>query len=182
MTLVKNNLLTILPNMGMEWRVSFFFNPSSYTYNNWANVIHLTAGGNRGTSGDRIPAIFYHPAHGISVLSDVNGNPNVYKPFKPSPAPTGKWTLITISQMKKDNIYVYRIVIGDSDFEMQNTKPAEFKNVKVFASNPWYKAQAGSIKELTVQSNGCQAKRGTLRGLPPCPCPYPCPCPVSCSL
>ena len=34
-----------------------------------------------------------------------------------------------------------------------NTQPKEFKYVKVYASDPWYEAQSGSIYDLTIKTN-----------------------------
>ena len=156
--LEAGKLLAVLPTLGKVWRLSFFINPTSFTYNGWTNIIHLTSGGNRGNSGDRTPAIFFHPDRGFSVHSDVNGNPN-FKPekFKPPPAPIGEWTLIVVSQMKKESEYIYRIVIGDSEYSVENTEPAEFSDVHVYASNPFgYVPQPGSIKRFEF----CQAQAG----------------------
>ena len=154
--LVKNTLKTTLPTLGKEWMISFLFYPTSYTYNGWTSIVHLTTGGNIGKYGNRTPGIFFHPSYGLSVSSSVNGKHNYNKEFNPSSAPVGQWTKIEISQSKKDNKYIYKVAIGDDTFSVENTQPAEFTNVRVFASDPWHVAQLGSIKDLNIQSNVCK--------------------------
>ena len=153
--LVKNTLQTLIPTMGKEWLISFFFNPTSYTYKGWTSIVHLTTGGNYGKYGYRTPGIFFHPSYGLQVSASVNGHHDYYRHFKPSSAPIGQWTKIVISQVKQENKYIYRIAIGDDTFSVENTQPAQFTDVRVFTSDPWHVAQPGSIKEFKIQSNVC---------------------------
>ena len=44
-SIIKGHLLTTLPILGMEWRVSHEFRPTDYSNSGWTNSIHLTTGG-----------------------------------------------------------------------------------------------------------------------------------------
>ena len=41
----KNALLTTLPTMTKEWKVTFDVNPTDYKYTGFGSVLHLTIGG-----------------------------------------------------------------------------------------------------------------------------------------
>ena len=63
-----------------------------------------------------------------------------------------------ISQVRKRNplsrgpYYVFSLVIGGEIFMYEeNNNPTKFSNVKVYASSPWYSAQAGSIRGLKIE-------------------------------
>ena len=43
--LAKDNLLTTLPTLTKEWRVSLEVKPTDYDYGSYANVLHMTIGG-----------------------------------------------------------------------------------------------------------------------------------------
>ena len=48
---------------------------------------------------------------------------------------------------------MYRISIGGEELHaVENSQPEEFHNVKVYASDPWYPAQPGSIRNLVIES------------------------------
>ena len=49
----------------------------------------------------------------------------------------------------------YRIFIDEKEeFNVVNSRAVGFKNVKVFAADPWYEAQPGSIKNLKINGKG----------------------------
>ena len=151
--LERDTLLTTLPTLGLEWNISHEFRPTEYP-GGWRNSLHLTIGGNSGEYGDRIVAIWpssrRRPGN-MFVMSAVSGDSN-YIHYSLQP-PMGVWTNIQVSQTLEDERYMYRIVVGGEEVHaVENTEPAEFENVKVYASNPWYDAQPGSIRNLVIES------------------------------
>ena len=145
----EGNLLTTIPVLGKEWRISHDFKPTSYTSGGPANSLHLTDGLNDKSYGDRIPAIFFSEDEGMYVGSAINQDWNFgYQHDNP---PIDKWTNIVLSQKLHGGIYIYRIEMdGMEIFAVENSNPEQFYNVKVYASKG--QAQAGSIRNITLHS------------------------------
>ena len=151
----KNTLLTTLPLLKKEWKVSFDFKPNQFG-RGLGQIFHMTAGGKGlgagAVYGDRTPAIWVHSSRGFLVSSAVDGKYSFAKYFKPLPT-IGEWTTIEVGQELVGSRIVYSISIGGKKvLSVTNSKPSEFKNVKVFASTNWYSAASGSIKNLVIQS------------------------------
>ena len=54
----------------------------------------------------------------------------------------GKWYLVEVGQYFSEGDYIYYIKINDQTVkQMVNTKPTEFNNFLVYASNPWSRNQ-----------------------------------------
>ena len=91
--ILRNSLLTVLPNMSKEWKVTFEVNPTHYSWNGWKSILHLTIGGkgvgSNAKVGDRIPAIWFHKTRGVLVSSALDGRVSFNKVFKPLP-PAGE--------------------------------------------------------------------------------------------
>ena len=153
--IAQNNLLTTLPDMTKEWRVTFEVNPTVYDSNNVASVLHCTIGG-KGTGssakvGDRNPAIWFHKTKGVLVSTALDGKASYSKYFKIFP-PAGEWTRIEVSQHLVSSQYMYSITIGNEQvFSKPNTKPVAQADVKVFAGSPWYQGQKGSLHNLKIE-------------------------------
>ena len=153
--LTQNHLLTTLPKMTKEWKVSLEVNPTDYKFTSYANVLHLTIGGKGlGSSanvGDRIPAIWIHKTRGVIISSALNGKTSYTKTFNQRP-PAGEWTRIEISQSLQSSSYIYNVIIGTTQLlTIENEKPVDLSDVKVYASSPWYTAQKGFIRNLRVE-------------------------------
>ena len=153
--MAKNNLLTTLPKMTKEWKVSLEVNPTDYSFSSYANVLHLTIGGKGlGSSakvGDRIPAIWIHKTRGVMISSALNGKAAYTKTYKVIP-PVREWTKIEVSQTLIESKYIYSISIGEKNvLKVENKKPVELSDVKVFAGSPWYTARKGFLRNLEVQ-------------------------------
>ena len=123
--LAKNNLLTVLPSLTKEWRVTFEFYPTSYDYQGYAQILQITTGGKIGQIGDRTPALWIHNTRGVYVATTLGGRASVGKSFKTKKPPLNEWTLIEISQ-------------------------ARFSDVKVYTSSAWYDAQGGYIRAFRI--------------------------------
>ena len=83
----------------------------------------------------------------LHVSTAIGDNPNFTRD-NISP-PLGEWTSVVVSQLKSTfSIYIN----GTDPSSVENPEPKEFSNVKVFASDPWWDAQLGSIFSLTIKT------------------------------
>ena len=57
--IAKNTLLTTLPSMTKEWKVTFEVNPTEYGFKSYASVLHLTIGGKGTGSGAKVRDYLY---------------------------------------------------------------------------------------------------------------------------
>ena len=167
--LSKDSLLTTLPKMTKEWRVSFEIKPTDYTFGGYSNVLHLTIGGKGlGSSakvGDRIPAIWIHKTRGVIVSSQRNGRAAYTTTIKGLLPPAGKWTAIEVSQSLVGSKYIYEISIaGKTVNRVENRKPVELSNVKVYAGSPWYTATKGFLQNLEIEIRVPKIKGCVLTG------------------
>ena len=144
----KNTLLTTIPLLKKEWKVSFDFKANNFR----GQVLHMTAGGKGAKYGDRTPAIWTHSSRGFVISSAVRGSKSYTKFLKPLPS-AGEWTTIEVGQKFDGTKVVYFITIGGRKvFSTTNTKPSAFENVKVFASSNWYRPVTGFIKNLLIEN------------------------------
>ena len=149
----KGRLVHTIPTLGKEWRVGLDFKPTDYNSSGFTNLLHLTNGGNGGSYGQRTPGVWFSPTYGIHIAASINGNPNYYKNLTVRPPPVGVWTSLEISQERVGGKFVFKIVIGGEEIlSVENTQPEVFQDVKVYASDPWYEPQPGSMKALLIQT------------------------------
>ena len=145
-------MLETLAKLGEEWEISFEFNPENYDDKNFTNILHLTLGEDYTKVGDRIPAIFYHPGRGLHVTCAIGNDLNYHKDIMPE-LPLKKWSKILVSQIKTGSVTNYNIkVAGAAPISVENPTPQEFSAVKVYASDPWWNTQPGSIRGLTIKT------------------------------
>jgi len=149
LNLTKSNLLTTLPTLPREWMVEFLFKPTNYDNPGWTSIFRMTIGGDRENLGDRNPAVFFHPSQGLMIVNSLNDNNNDYIDL---PAPTiDTWTKIRMSQEIENGKTKVKVFINDEEvLSAVNSKPTSFENMKVYASDTWYPAQPGSIKNLSI--------------------------------
>ena len=147
----RKQLLTKIPKLNKEWRVSFEVKPSLYKAQK-SSVFHMTVGGREAKPGYQTPAVWFHKTEGILIAAYVNGNDSFLKTFKGLPE-SGEWIKIEISQVKAGSQYVYSIAInGEERFSEENTRAEEFSNVHVYAPSPFFEGQKGSIRNVTVEN------------------------------
>ena len=156
--IAKNTLLTTLPTLDKEWKVTFELNPTSYKYRGYAQVIHFTTGGKGGKGGqlgDRTPALWIHKTLGVYIVTTINGKPNVGKTLRLGRPPLNKWTTVEINQVKKGSSYIFSLMMNNEVLWItRNVKPSQFSDVKVYAASPWFAVQAGSIRGLKIEQPG----------------------------
>ena len=140
-----------------QWKVSFEFKASTFG-SSLQQILHMTTGGKgtgRGSKyGDRTPAIWTDPKRGFLISSAVNGRYSYAKYFNKKWLPsTNEWINIEVGQELDLGRMIYYIIIGGTKvFSITNTKPSEFKDVKVFTSSGWYSSLTGSIRNLLIQN------------------------------
>ena len=149
--LSKGHRLSTIPKLGKEWKLSFMFKPTAFTYQpqQWTGIFSI-----HDSQGRFSPGIFYRPASGLIHKSEIDGKTKQWN-HKPSPAPLGQWTSVTVKQQKSTAGYIYIANIGGEINFTLNKKPTEFNNIAVFASSPGLPARPGSIKDITIFSNTC---------------------------
>ena len=149
--IAKGSLLTTIPKLTEEWRISFEVNPTEFT--SYGSVLHMTIGGYKGKVGDRTPAIWFHKTRGILVSIALSGRASYNKFFHPLPI-VGHWTKFEFSQTLVKSQSIVNITIGGKNvFYRENRKPVELENVKVYSGNPWNALQKGSMRNLTIEIN-----------------------------
>ena len=133
------------------WTVSLQINPFN-TVNGWPNVLHATIGKDRGRFGDRTPAIWFHPSTTkMHICSAVNGNKNYC--YNSAALPLHKYSTIVIQQIQlgHNHQYYYQIFInGKRVLNILNHHPKVFKNVKYYASDPWYNPAKATIRHFRL--------------------------------
>ena len=152
--LTKGHLLTTIPQLEKEWRVSFDFLANSYK--GIGQILHMTIGGKGYGSGakygDRTPAIWTHSTRGLLVASGVRGKVSYAKFFKPLPS-IGAWVNIEIKQEVEASQMIYSVTIGGKKvLSTLNSKPSKFENVQVLSSSSWYTPTDGYIKHLVIEN------------------------------
>ena len=151
--LKRDTLLTTLPILAEEWRVSFEIKPTNYNYNGFAQILQITTGGKSGKIGDRTPALWIHKTKGVYIATTLNGKPNEGIYFKTKKPSLNEWTSVEISQVLEGSKYIFSLIIGgETLWSVENTKPRRFYSVKVFASSSWYTTQAGSIRQFKIEN------------------------------
>ena len=150
----KDNLLTTIPLLKKEWKVSFDFKANNFV--GLSQLLHMTIGGQGAGSGakygDRTPAIWTHSSKGFLISSAIGGRYSYAKYFKALPE-AGEWINIEVGQELKESETIYSISIGGKKvFSIRNSKPSAFENVQVFTSSSWYSPVSGFIKNLLIQN------------------------------
>ena len=140
--------------------------PTSFHKGSWTSIFHMTISGNANVYGSRIPGIWFAPLsrsttrNRILVCNAISGNRNYcrYSAY----LPIRRWAKVRVSQQLEGSKYVYRIYINDKQiFSKINTQPREFRNVKVYAGDPWHAAQQGYIRNVQIKGKCIYADGGS---------------------
>merc|ERR1712042_18359 len=156
LVLKKDQLITVVPYMGKEYEVSFELYLNSYPTADWTSVLHFTRSGNAHSYGDRCPGVWLsgHANHYrlLHVAAAVDGITNMWIDTKKI-YPLKTWIKIKISQALMYDNFVYTVEVdGQTVHEEINDVAAMFTDVKVYAGDPWYPAQDGKIRNLTLKT------------------------------
>ncbi|XP_065662137.1 uncharacterized protein LOC100207579 isoform X3 [Hydra vulgaris] len=149
-TLGKGLLLGTLFLLRKVYTVSFKVKPTKYS-KCLKSVLHLTLGKDFGDYGDRTPGVWFHEdgSGKLVIYNAVNGNANYL--VETAPLALDKWSSVKISQVMLGNKYWYSVDLnGVNIHRTENSDARDFKNVKVYASNPWYDAQYSFMTDLLI--------------------------------
>ncbi|XP_065654787.1 uncharacterized protein LOC136081401 [Hydra vulgaris] len=162
LVITQGSLLGTLYVLKKEYTVGFNVKPNSYT-KAWNSVLHLTSGKDYGTYGDRIPGVWFNEegSGSVSIFAAVSGNYNY--PVPRYLFPLNKWTHVKIYQFLRDGKYWFSVDLnGVNILRVENSDARDFKNVKVYASDPWYAPQDGSISNLLIINGNTQFLVGSI--------------------
>jgi len=150
----KNNKLVELPFLGKEYNITFDLfiteDPSGYE-----NFLHFSnEGGNFENHRCRTPAawIFGGSRRMIRLYSLIDGHRA--KDFYPGPLSLKTWQSFEISQYFNGTEMVFNMKLdGSTEVEHINSKPQAFKNVKIYAGDPWNPPAKGKMRNLVVETS-----------------------------
>ena len=143
------------------------------------NVIHVTKGGDKRRSGDRIPAVWINRKLNhvyVYVCSAITyQKEEIWGTIKTNEknfctttmVSLGKIYDITIQQSKKNGKYLYQIFIsGKKPQSFVNLNPRKFKHVDLYTSDPWYPpftSDLGTLSDLKIESQTAMRTTTTKR-------------------
>ncbi|XP_047146664.1 uncharacterized protein LOC124819252 [Hydra vulgaris] len=167
--LEQGELLAVIPELAKSYTISFNLKPESYSYG-FHSVLHFTVGNDLSNYGDRTPGLWFQQHDSnftlLHIAVPINENPN--RQIYIDALPLNVWTNVVISQQRVDSKYVLTIALNKTNvLFINNNKPRTFKNVKVFASDPWYPPHNGSIKNVILENGEPGESLG--RAIPPNP-------------
>ena len=99
MVLKKDNLITELPYLWREFKISFDVLISKFI-GNWQSIIHFTINGDNSQIGDRIPGVWISSSQDFHICQALNGNKKCYTGIK---TVVDKWINVEISQTLLNN-------------------------------------------------------------------------------
>ncbi|XP_065672730.1 fibrillin-1 isoform X7 [Hydra vulgaris] len=141
--LTKGAVIANIPILEKEYIVSFDVYLASFT-TDVRIVVYFTIGLNR-SNNDMIPALLLYPNGNMAIPAPANGNFFTY----PNPIALNTWTNVRISQVLIGTQYVNSIRINENTVsDYANDQAQDFYNVTVYASDTWFEAQDGFIRNL----------------------------------
>ncbi|XP_065652914.1 uncharacterized protein LOC136080228 [Hydra vulgaris] len=146
--LMKAKNITKMPILDTEFIISFDFIPYSFS-NNLCSIIHFINDSNNIKNG--YPGVWLDNLGVLQVSALIDGTNFIFRNYA---LPLNQWSKIEISQIFSNGHYLYRIQVNNVYIiSLINTQVQSFKNVIIYASNPWDVSQNGSIKNLFVANN-----------------------------
>ena len=106
-----------------------------------------------GKNGKRTPALWIHRSKAVVISTTLNGEAAVTKFFRTKLLILNEWSRMEIGQVKKGSSYRFSLTINNHViWSVENTRPEEFSDIKVFASSDWYAAHPGSIRNFQIEN------------------------------
>ena len=152
--LVRGKLLTTLPSLGKQWRVSLEVFPENFDHRGLANVFQMVTGESLGQFGKCIPAVWMHQSKVVFVSTALGKKPIFTRRFRANAHShaCGNWTQIEVSQSRQGEDFIYAIEIGGTQvYSAKNSRPRDFYDVKVYSSSPSFSPLSGSIRNLKIE-------------------------------
>ncbi|XP_065651452.1 uncharacterized protein LOC136079548 isoform X2 [Hydra vulgaris] len=147
----KSKLITRLSFLDKTFSISFMIKPISFKSNKdvWCNIIHLTIYDDCCIYGERIPGVWVYQSSLLYIFFPLSGNANYV--IGPQPLSLNVWSSLLILQTELNGDYIFTVYLNDQIIHNGiNTQPQVFKNVQVYASDPWYEALDGYIKDFKI--------------------------------
>merc|ERR1711957_1011138 len=147
--------LTTYKNFSMTFKIK----PSARSINNYSNIIHFTANNqNYSSIGSRVPAVwFYSKSTRMHVRMGRPGKANDGCGPKEQ-LPLNKWSTFNLKLMGKT-----LTVSVDGKVLCKNNNYAKsdpsYKNVKVYAADPWHRTAQASIKDFSYVDEDARVKK-----------------------
>ena len=118
------------------------------------NIFHLTTGESCCNVGSMIPAVWIFNGN-LNVGMAINGVGNLSRSFAINDT---EWYNVLILQKKnKHGDFTFKVLINaEVKWSLVNINPKEFKDVKLFISNPWHQAFNGSLRNFHICFKGTQ--------------------------
>ena len=157
--LVDDNLLTTLPILPKEWRVSFDLKPTRMENNStdWNNIFQMhVQGSNWPEVGCKIPEVQFNLENKLAIYSAINCE-TVSLGYDKMPTPAlDTWISIKIIQKQEiDGTYSNKVLIDEVLlYRTDNSHPQMFENVEVFASRSLSSGYSGLVKNLRIDERG----------------------------
>ena len=154
--LVKGKLLSTIPALGKQWRVSLEVFPENFDRKGpssaLGSILLMSTGERLGRFGKLIPAVWIHRSKAVVVSTALGKKPIFTKRFRSKVPALGNWTQIEVSQSRQGEDYKYAVKIGGTQvYSATNSRPRDFYDVKVYSSSPLSPTLAGSIRNLKIE-------------------------------
>ena len=147
--LTKGNHVWSINDWSNEFKVEYDVIVNKELPGSWKSLFHLTTGEDLGAGG-RVPAVFVN-LDKYFFCYHVNGDDNYCQSYNYE---LNKEYHFEISQHKNSNgEAIYNIKVnGKTFYEIINTTPLKFKDVKLFLSDPWHETFApfGKLSNLKI--------------------------------
>ena len=136
-----------MPILDKEFLISFDFIPYSLS-SDLSSIIHFINDSN----GTGYPGVWLDSGGVLQVTAMIDGADFTFNTSLT--LSLNEWSKIEISQILVNESYAYQIKVNDTIVASKiNTQVRSFKNVVLYASNPWSVSQNGSIKNVFVANN-----------------------------
>lgn len=148
----QNRTISTIPYLSKVYIVSFSVKPNAFVMGRYTSVLHFTTGGNFGAMGMHIPAVWFWNDK-LHIANGVNGHPNYW--INTPKLAKDQWSDVIIINTKVGESFIYEILLnGKLVHRTTNTTPREYKNVRVYATDPWYPKFQGELQNLLVTTPG----------------------------
>ena len=151
-TLTKDNHVWSFNDWSNEFKVEYDVIVNKELPGSWKSLFHLTTGDDLGVGG-RIPAVFVNQDK-YFFCYHVNGDDNYCQSYIYGLNKDYHFEISQHKNSKGEAIYNIK-VNGKTFYEIVNTTPLKFKDVKLYLSDPWHETFApfGKLSNLKIIAN-----------------------------
>ena len=151
-TLRKDNHVWSFNDWSNEFKVEYDVIINKELPGSWKSLFHLTTGEDLGVGG-RIPAVFVN-LDKYFFCYHVNGDDNYCQSYNYELNKDYHFEISQHKNSKGEAIYNIK-VNGKTFYEIVNTTPLKFKDVKLYLSDPWHETFApfGKLSNLKIIAN-----------------------------